>query len=282
MGADQSESDLGALLQAIQSAIADADAPQALARDPLEWLRRAGLSEPDAARLAKQGATRLLLYRKLVRRGLTNAIRIEIPRTAARLGERFDAWAARYLDEELPRSHYLRDVAFEFLAWAANQWTADPEVPDYLVDLARHELSAFEVANAPDDARGSTGTELALDAPVRFDPSSRVYCYAYAVHLCSDDEAARDEPPKRATRLFAYRDREHEVRYLEQSPLAGAIVARLLEGAPLGEAIAGACAELGQGATPEVLEGVASLLTDLAERGALLGASRPEAKREHV
>ena len=222
--------------------------------------------------LAATSARRLLLYRKLVRRALTGAIRVEIPRAAARLGDGFDAWIARYLEGDLPRSHYLRDVAFEFVVWAAPRWFEDTAVPAYLGDLARHELSSLEIAAAERDDRGPSGRELALDYPVRFDRAMRLHRYEHAVHLLAEDLDARDVPPARSTWLLGYRDREHEVRYLEQSALAAAIVTRLGRGDRLGEAITGACADQGEPVGAAVLEGAASMLADLAERGILLGA----------
>ncbi len=49
--------------------------------------------------------------------------------------------------------------------------------------------------------------------------------------------------------LFVYRSPEHEVRYLELSALAFGILRRLLDGAPLEGAIAGAASEGGSRST---------------------------------
>ncbi len=214
-----------------------------------------------------------LVYRKLVRRGLAAAIRLEIPRTAARLGEGFEAWVERFIDEEAPRSHYLRDVAFELVAWAAPRWASDARVPSYLGDLARHELTAFEVGSAEDSSGGATGVDLELDTRARFHTSVRLARYEHAVHRLLADEGARDVPAREPTALLAYRDGEHEVRYLELTPLAAAILDRLLLGEMLRAAVVGAAAALGEALGPEVLAGTARLLEDLAQRGALLGGA---------
>src|SRR5262245_30394532 len=97
------------LLHTVQRIVRDADAPSKITESPREWLAGAGLDGGDLDAMASLGARRLLLYRKLIRRGLTGAIRIEIPRAAARLGDAFDAYVRRFFEEELPRSHYLRD-----------------------------------------------------------------------------------------------------------------------------------------------------------------------------
>jgi hypothetical protein len=74
-------------------------------------------------------------------------------------------------------------------------------------------------------------------------------------------------------RLLAYRDSAHAVRWLDLSPLAAAIVDRLLSAESLGTAVEGACA--GHHTAPaDVLADIARLLADLADRGVLVGRNR--------
>lgn len=261
-----------ALLDAVARLVRAPGVEAQIARDSQAFFIEGGLGAADATSLAELGDKRLLVYRKLVRRGLTAAIRLEIPRTAARLGGDFDAWVERFIDEESPRSHYLRDVAFELVAWARPRWAADALVPDYLGDLARHELTGFEVGSADDD-RGPTGIDLELDTTARFHASVRLARYDHAVHRLLADEGARDVPAREPVTLLAYRDADHEVRYLELSALAAAIVDRLLAGETLRSAVVGAATAQGEPLGPEVLAGTARLLDDLAARGALLGGA---------
>jgi hypothetical protein len=286
---DVSEARLTGAIEALVGLVRAPDAERRLARDRGAFLAELGFSGDDIASLAGASDARLLLYRKLIRRGLGRAVRAEIPRAAARFEGAFDAWVARFIDEEAPRSHYLRDVAFEFVAWAAPRWAADPSVPGYLEDLARHELSAFDVANADAHGRGATaaaglGQDLAaapedlvlpieLDWGVRFHPSVRLCRYAHAVHRLDADEAARDAPARTPTALLAYRDEEHEVRYLELTALAAAMVERLLRGETLREAVVGASSALGHALDGVVLSGTAALLEDLTGRGAVRGGA---------
>jgi hypothetical protein len=261
---------LRALLGAMARLVRDPEAPARVAGDAEAFLAEAGLGEADRASLAKLGEGRLLLYRKLVRGGLTKAIRLEIPRTAARLGEAFDPWADRFIAEESPRSHYLRDVAFEFVDWVAPRWAADAAVPSYLADLARHELSTFDAGTAAGEA-ASTGVDLELDRRVRFHASARLLRYDHAVHRLLAEESARDVPERTPTALLAYRDREHEVRYLELTPLAAAILGRLLAGETLRAAVVGGAEALGHALDGAVLGGTGTLLEDLGGRGVVLG-----------
>jgi hypothetical protein len=71
--------------------------------------------------------------------------------------------------------------------------------------------------------------------------------------------------------LLAYRDADHAVRWLELSPLAAEILERLVSGQALGSSVERACASRGV-APSAVLENIATLLSDLGERGVLLGA----------
>ncbi len=261
-----------ALLGAVESLVRAPRVEARIARDPEGFFVEGGLGAADAASLAAVGERRLLVYRKLVRRGLASAIRQEIPRTAARLGDAFEAWVERFIDEEAPRSHYLRDVAFELVAWARPRWAEDASVPAYLGDLARHELTGFEVGSAEED-RGATEIDLDLDVTARFHASVRLARYEHAVHRLLADEAASDVPAREPTALLAYRDAEHEVRYLELSPLAAAILDRLLLGETLRSAVVGASSSLGEALGPEVLASTARLLDDLVQRGALLGGA---------
>jgi hypothetical protein len=218
----------------------------------------------------------LAVYRSLVRNGLAGVVVRMLPRTRARMNAArpaaFDADVARFLDAVGPRTHYLRDVPHELFAWTEARWRADPSLPPYLADLAAHELASFAVAASETRPDAPPPGEIALDRPVAFADSTRLHRYAWAVHELPADDAATDPPAKRDVDLLAHRDAEHAVRWLELSPLARSIVARLLERAPLGAAIAAACTDHGT-TPPTVAADVARLLAELGDRGILLGSA---------
>lgn len=256
---------LSAILEALGRSVRSPSIPSNA--DELEaWLEARALDPRDQKAFSALGKDRLFVYRRLIQRGLAGAISEEIPRTKERLGERFPAEVSRFFDEEMPRSHYLRDVAFEFVDWASKRWAGDPDLPPYLSDLARHELSAFEVAAARGESSQEVSPELALDRAVVLHASARLRRYGFPIHRLADGDTELGSAP---TALLVYRDPEHEVRYLELSPLAAAILERLLAGEALGAAITGACAALGAGFG---VEDSALFFADLADRGVLLGA----------
>ena len=199
---------------------------------------------------------RVAVYRRLVRNTLHGVAHKLLPRTRERMGDAFDRDLARFLAERGPRTHYLRDVPAEFVAWAAPRWT-DPS----LVDLARHEIASFAIATLPYVAE-PPAEEVALDRGLLLSSLARIERFGHAVH---------EEPPTaREVALLYYRDRDHELRTLELTPLAAALLLRAE--APLKDAIAAACEETGVAMNDETLASIARLLADLGERGVLLGA----------
>mgnify|MGYP000266993748 CR=1 FL=1 len=99
----------------------DPHRPRVRGGPPAKALPGATIAPADLGAFAAAPDKRLLLYRKLVRGGLTKAIAVELPRTAARLEEAFEAWVCRFIEEEAPRSHYLRDVAYG----SSGKWQAE-------------------------------------------------------------------------------------------------------------------------------------------------------------
>src|SRR5690606_40092674 len=109
-------------------------------------------------------------------------------------------------------------------------WPEDPGIPDYLLDLARHEALRIEVASEAPRPTDQEPGELELDRPLRFTEATRLVRYSHAVHQLSEDEADERAPELRPVALLVYRSPTHDVRYLELTPLAAQILERLLAG----------------------------------------------------
>ncbi|HKY39070.1 MAG TPA: DUF2063 domain-containing protein [Polyangiaceae bacterium] len=229
-----------------------------------------GVPELDATSLS-ESFERLLLYRELVHGNLREAMQLSMPRSMARLGALFDEYFDRFLSERAPRTHYLRDVTPELLEFCAPLWQADARVPSYLPDLARHEALHIEVSALPSLPRGHVAAPLALEQGVELGAALRLMHYRHAVHELPADESDRSEPAARDVTLLVYRSPEHDVRYLELTPLAAGIVERLLAGDTLERAVREAARAERAELTEAVLSGAAALLADLAERGVVWG-----------
>jgi hypothetical protein len=253
--------------------------------------------EPDRAALARlcaeraispadtvallESFERLLVYRELVHGNLREAVQLSIPRSMARLGPLFDEYFARFLRERAPRSHYLRDVTTELLDFCEPLWAADARLPAYLSELARHESLHIEVSALPSLPRGHVPEPLELERGVELGAALRLVRYRHAVHELPSSESDRSEPPRRDATLLVYRSPEHEVRYLELSALASALVESLLAGQALREAVQAAARQVEGELTEAVLASAASLLADLAARGVVWGPA-PAKTRENA
>lgn len=234
------------------------------------WLARYDFSAADRAALA-ESFERLLVYRRLVRGTLRDAVELALPRTIGRLGPLFEEYFERFLGERGPRTHYLRDVTTELLDFCAPLWRDDARVPAWAHDLGRHEALEIVISSQREPVVPRGLGELDLERGLRFVEAARVVRYDFAVQRVSADEAARTPPERVPTALFVYRDPAHDVRYLELSPFAAELLERLLGGASLKDAVLGAARDT-EHDPALALEGTARLLADLASRGALLGA----------
>jgi hypothetical protein len=230
----------------------------------LAWLRERGVATEDAEALADVELPRLLVYRRLVRGTLRAALERAIPRALERLGEDFEPYFDRFLSAVGPRTHYLRDVTGELIDFIAE--SAREGLPAYWIDLARHEALHIEVAALPSMQVPSEPCALALDAGLQFSESVRLAHYDYAVHELPDALDDRSEPRRERTHILAYRDAEHDVRYLALSELAADVIQRLLAGKSLADSLREAAPAL----TEATLNATASLLADLSERGVIV------------
>ena len=265
----------------LHAMLADAcfgDSEAAVGGDLAAYLASHGVEGEDAEALLAS-PRRLGLYRQLVRHNVVHVIGVMLERTRTRLdvyapGE-IDRSVAGFLADRGPRTPHLRDVPSEFLAWASPRWRADGGIPAWLADYAELELVDFTIGVAPRPAPPPPLADVTADRALVFGDPRVIVHLEWAVHLMPADDA-KALPERRPVDLLVYRDAEHCTRYLDLSPLAAVILARLFEGLALAQALAAACASSGVALDDSVLGGAARLLADLGERGVLLGARARE------
>ncbi len=166
----------------------------------------------------------------------------------------------------------------EFLEFVAGEWTGSDRIPQYLRDLARHEALRIQIGSLRTRDAKPIAPELALEHSVGFIEAVRVVRYQHPVHELSDDEDDRTVPEPRSVNLLVYRSPEHEVRYLELTPMAAQLLEALLtRGVTLREALLEAAGATGNPLDTTTISGTAGLLADLAQRGVLRAAAVPPA-----
>lgn len=227
-----------------------------------------------AACLAKgqkpEGA--LAIYRLLVRTSFGNVVFKLLPRTRARMNalhaDAFDVMLVDFLDEVGPRTHHLRDVPWEFLAYAAPKWGSAGIDPATL-DLASYEAASFAAESAPDDDAKDLA-DIDLERGIVLTRSLQMVSLSHPVHELPEDLAPGASIEPRAVHLLVYRNAEHDIVELEVDAFFAALVLRLQAGDTLGTAVASASRSAA--VTLEAgLPRAAAFLADLGARGALLG-----------
>ena len=248
-------------LERLQGALADialeAD-PSAFREDPIAFAAARGL-EPGDARAFQRWQRRLLTYRALVRFALSDAIPDCFPITQALLGEEWEPCVDAFLEARTIQSPYYRHIHPHFVEWlAATGWGAD-RFP-FLLSLAHFEYLELEVLRAPEDEDPvGLAQAPAPDRRVRFSASARNLAYPWRVQEATEAEPV---PPEGLALLFCHRLPEGRYHQQELDGPQSALLTRLLEGTPIGEAAE--AVDLSFGAA-------AAFLEELQAEGAVLG-----------
>lgn len=230
----------------------------------------AEVRDEDLALLGDDPA-RWRLYRAMVRQRMRDAVAEALRRSHAAVGDaRLDAWLSRYLDRAPPRTRFLRDVASALAAFVRDGRAGDVlDDPAWLRDALTYEALVHAVAYAP-PATPEPADELSMEAPVVLAPTHARARLSHAVHRAPPGAT----PEARPCALWIYRDdTRHVVETLELSPLAADVLDALEDrGCTLTEAVTAALSRHGGAASAAFIEGFATFLADLVERGVLLGS----------
>jgi hypothetical protein len=226
-------------LQDLQRSLFDlvlAPDAQPFLADPGAWGAARGLGADDQASL-RRGAPRFAVYRELVQFALTDPVEDCYPILMAHLVAQ-GAWTeclAAFLEARVIQGPYYREVAPAFLQWLADSGWGSDRWP-FLLPLAHWEHLELELLRHPEEAL-PTDLSREPDPAARVVPESTLRNLSYPVRV-SEADPENPVPPEGALHLLAWRDAEGAFRSLELSAPASALVARWLEGQPLGAAAA--------------------------------------------
>ena len=263
-------SEIEAPIRGLAAVVRRADALERLAEDPDGFLKELDVNEADRKAMLEIGVDRLRAYRALVQNRFANVIARFLPRTEhfvgkAELRKQVEAFVA----ERAAQSPYLRSIPVEFVDWALPRWSADPELPAFVGELARYELLSETVPNDPVTTPAATGAPVALDRPILANPTARLCGFDFAV----DEVAEKDpRPPKReAITLLVCRGHDFDYHQKRLTPLAATLFERLAAGEVLQAAIFAAAEAIGEVVADPLLEKATYALSELSKLDALLG-----------
>ena len=223
-----------------------------------------------------RSAQRWRVYRRMARSRLRDCVEASFPRLfrfvdAAPLVE-------RWLDERPPSTPYLREVAGQFAGWLSAD-ALPSGAPRWALALARHEWTRLEVSYAHQEEGAADvvdAGELSFERPAVLTPAHRIERLPFAVHRVPEEveDPAAVDVEEGAFTLCTYRDPlTLEVRVLELSPIAGAILEEVAPGvATVVEAVHAASAREGFAIDGPLVGALADLVADLHERGVWLGS----------
>lgn len=225
------------------------------------------LRDPAAQAPSTLDATRMAIYRRLIRGNLTGLLENAFPVCVTLLGpEAFDALVLEFLKAHRSQAPLFTELAAEFVQWLqAHSALPHPA----LAELAHYEW--VETALYQMDARPLQPLSAAplLDQPLQCSPLACALFYHWPVHQLGAGPAP-DRPPAEPTTLLVRRDGQGQVRF----SVLGALAAQLLHaiGARPGRTGATYLGELAQlhGLDPDALQSpFCTLLQQLSAQGVI-------------
>ncbi len=221
-------------------------------------------------------------YRRMVRSRFYQTIDHGFERLIGAIGEsRFHRIVDRFLADDPPRSPYLRDLPGEFLRFVEGRRDVldeAPALPAYALDLMRYEWAELDVAYSHEEIRPDEVVALDMNRPAALSPAHRVLKLEHPVHSMGTDGSGAPTAPAPVS-LLLYRDRTtHDVETLELTPVAATLLAAIAHRGgypppmPLARVVREAADAHGAAVDLAFVEALSTLLTDLTERGVLLGS----------
>ncbi len=173
------------------------------------------------------------------------------------------------------RSHtpYFRQIPDEFVQFLQNAWTPPDGYPPYLLALAHYEWIelVLSVSNRDIDGAVDAAGDLFEAVPV-LNPVLANLRYDWPVHRI----APRRKIQPAVTHLLVFRDPVDQIQFSEINAFTARLLTLLEAGTQSGRAVLESIAAESRHPDPDlVLQTGRALLSDLRDRGAILGVLQP-------
>ena len=240
------------------------------------------LRDPDHREFpGNQEERRIAIYRHAIFANVEGLLKDNYPRVRAVIDD--DDWSAlvrHYIIHHVSKASAFLDVAREFLNYLEGS-KAGTELPEFMTELAHFDwLETLVSADERDiDLADIDPSGVFLDGIPIINPVLRLETYRYPVHVIDADYRPESCPP-RATRIAAFRDRDHQYGFLDLNPMTARLTELMMEtqsatGLELFERLAG---ETGHKDPLALAEAAAGVLERMRQRDVVLGTRAVEKK----
>ncbi|KAF0101907.1 MAG: hypothetical protein FD187_58 [bacterium] len=219
-------------------------------------------------------ARRMKVYNELLYNNLEGFLFSCFPVCRKILGKRrWGRLVRAFFRDHASHTPYFRQIPEEFLKYLQEEWVPVPDYPAFLPELAHYEWVELELDTSSRDAEMpayDAAGDLMCGQPL-LNPVLRVLAYRWPVHRLSP-RYRPDEPPEQPTFTVAFRDAEHEVRFILVNPATARLLGLLREEPDLTGAQAVSRLETEMALAEGALQAHgAALLAEMREQGAILG-----------
>lgn len=240
----------------------------------------AHLRDPDhAAAPAEIEDRRIAVYRDLVYRNLASLLQSSFPTLNRILPERrWHQLVRGFLIQHRCRTPLFTELAQEYLDYLGREHCPTADDPPFLLELAHFEWvhSALRLSDQePDLAAADPNGDLLAGVPL-MSPLAWPLMYRYPVHRI-DPDFQPDQAPAQPTHLLVYRDGQDAVQCLLINPVTQRLLQMIGDNPERRtgrELLITIAAELHHHQPQQVIEGGLAQLTDLRQRGVMLGTRR--------
>jgi uncharacterized protein len=161
---------------------------------------------------------RMKIYRDLIYNNIETFISSGFPILRSLIAdEPWHKMVRDFVSHHQSHTPYFLEIGQEFLRYLQEERKDNADDPDFMLELAHYEWVELaldvSVEEIPDT---NSRAEDVLSSEPEVSPLAWLLSYRYPVHRLSP-EYQPETPPKEATFLVVYRNRSHEVKFLESN-----------------------------------------------------------------